>query len=109
MLNSIEIGGRIRKKREEMGYTREQLADIIDKSARTIYEIEDGNVGMSTTTLSDLALALELSADYILFGTLTDNYYSSILQLLNRCPKEKLPALEKLIKYAMQFEGSMKK
>ena len=41
------IGARIRAKREQMGYTREQLAEKLDISSKFCSDIELGARGMS--------------------------------------------------------------
>ena len=65
---SVQIGRRIRSRREALGLTREQLAEITDLSLNFFAEIESGRKNMTTKSLYKVAKALNLSADYILFG-----------------------------------------
>ena len=65
---SVEIGRRVRRRREELGFTREQLAEQVDLSANFFAEIELGRKNMSAKSLYKVAKVLNLSADYILFG-----------------------------------------
>lgn len=62
------IGKRIRARREELGFTREQLAEKADLSVQFLADIETGRSNMTTVSLSKLATALDLSCDYIVFG-----------------------------------------
>lgn len=65
-----EIGGRIRKQREYLGYTREQFAELLEVTPKFCSDIELGVKGMSVSTLCKIAHILRLPTDFILFGTL---------------------------------------
>ena len=67
-MNWRDVGSRIRQQREYMGYTREQLAELLDVTPKFCSDIELGVKGMSVPTLCKLSEALRLSTDYILFG-----------------------------------------
>ena len=84
----VEIGARIRKQREQFGYTREAFAEQIGVTPKFCADIELGNKGMSIQTLCNISTVLKLSTDYILFGTNQQEHAFSSL-LLQRCtPKE---------------------
>ena len=59
---------RIRKAREDMGYTREQFAEKLDVSVSYLAELERGRTGISVKLLTKVCGLLGLSADYVLFG-----------------------------------------
>lgn len=59
---------RIRKAREEMGYTREKFAELLDVSVSYMAEVERGRTGISVKMLMKICDVLGLSADYVLFG-----------------------------------------
>ena len=59
---------RIRRAREEMGYTRERFAEKLDVSVSYLAELERGRTGISVKMLIKVCNVLGLSADYILFG-----------------------------------------
>ena len=59
---------RIRKAREEQGYTREKFAEALDVSVSYLAELERGRTGISVKMLIKVCNVLGLSADYILFG-----------------------------------------
>ena len=65
---NIEIGSRIKQKREERGYTREQFAELIGKSPRFVANYELGDSGVSLETLKAISTTLGTSTDYLLFG-----------------------------------------
>lgn len=90
-INYHEMGNRIRKQRELLGYTREQLAEKLDVSTKFCSDIELGVKGVSIQTLAKLTDLLNLSADYILFGECTQGN-SMELEMLSlfgqKCPKK---------------------
>lgn len=59
---------RIRRARENMGYTREKFAENLDVSVSYLAELERGRTGISVKMLVKVCKVLGLSADYILFG-----------------------------------------
>lgn len=60
---------RIRKAREDMGYTREKFAEKLDVSVSYLAELERGRTGISVKMLIKICNILGLSSDYVLFGT----------------------------------------
>lgn len=104
----ISVGQRIRKQRESLRYTRETLAEKIDVTPKFCSDIELGVKGMSVPTLCRIAVTLNLSVDYILFGdgdADDDRAASAAIAMIKRCPKNKLPYLENIIKvYLQSFE-----
>lgn len=93
----INIGQRIRRRREELHYTRETLAEKINVTPKFCSDIELGVKGMSVPTLLRIAETLQLSTDYILYGGEERDVHASILAMVRRCPHEKLPFLENTV------------
>jgi len=90
-INYHEMGSRIRKRRELLGYTREQLAEKLDVSTKFCSDIELGIRGISIQTLAKLTDLLNLSADYILFGECTqgNSMELEMISLLSqKCPEK---------------------
>ena len=59
---------RIRKAREDAGYTLEKFAELLDVSVSYMAEVERGRTGISVKMLIKICDVLGLSADYVLFG-----------------------------------------
>ena len=59
---------RIRKAREEQGYTREKFAEALDVSVSYLAELERGRTGISVKMLVKVCKLLGLSADYAFFA-----------------------------------------
>lgn len=93
-----EIGARIRKQRELLGYTREQLSERINVSPKFCSDIELGIKGMSLETLCRLSKELTLSTDYILFGKVNSNIDEEIYNLISLCGKDDMFYLKSIIR-----------
>ena len=68
-----EIGARLRAKREQAGYTREQLGELSGLSPRFIANIEFGDSTFSLDSLMKMCRVLSCSSDFLLFGNSIDN------------------------------------
>jgi len=87
------VGERIKIAREHKGYTQYILAEKLDKAVQHISEIERGRSGVSMTTLIELCTLLEVDADYLLFGTISNNETNPINEKLKALtPQQRLQA-----------------
>lgn len=87
---------RIRKAREEMGYTREKFAELLDVSVSYLAEVERGRTGISVKMLIKMCNVLGLSADYILFGKERDTD-TTLLNKINRIDDKYLTLVNKML------------
>lgn len=67
-----EIGLRIRRKREEAGYSREALGELCSLSPRFIANIEFGDSTCSLDSLMNICRTLACSSDELIFGGAVD-------------------------------------
>lgn len=89
---NVEIGARIREAREQLQMSRETLARLTGISALFLGYVECGQKGMSLETLVSFCDALHITADYLLFGKMTNPDLSNDAQrLLQRIPTLYLP------------------
>lgn len=87
---------RIRKAREDLGYTREKFAEKLDVSVSYLAELERGRTGISVKMLIKVCNVLGLSADYVLFGN--DRQDDTLrLDAIHRIDERYLPLLDKVI------------
>ena len=63
----IQIGRRLRRKREQAGYTREKLGELCSLSPRFIANIELGDSTFSLDSLMTVCRILSCSSAYLLF------------------------------------------
>jgi transcriptional regulator with XRE-family HTH domain len=92
----IVLYTRIRKAREDLGYTREQFAEKLDVSVSYLAELERGRTGISVKTLIKVCDILGLSADYVLFGE-PRNADQLLLDKISRLDDKYLPLIERMI------------
>ncbi|MBQ3004358.1 MAG: helix-turn-helix transcriptional regulator [Clostridia bacterium] len=64
----ISIGKRIQTRRKQMGYTQEQLSELMNVSIQMISNLERGNKAIRIDNLIKLCQILNVSCDYILTG-----------------------------------------
>lgn len=95
-LEVIVLHTRIRRAREEMGYTREKFAEKLDVSVSYLAELERGRTGISVKMLIKVCDLLGLSADYVLFGT-ERSADAQLLDKIHRLDARYLPLLDKTI------------
>ena len=87
---------RIRKAREDLGYTREKFAEKLDVSVSYLAELERGRTGISVKMLVKVCNVLGLSADYVLFGN--DRQEDTLrLDAIHRIDEKYLSLLDKVI------------
>jgi transcriptional regulator with XRE-family HTH domain len=95
--NKSAIGERIRRRREELNMSREQLSEIIGITSKFLSDIELGVRGFSLEKLLLFSEYLHLSTEYILFGTNVSINERIFLESINKCPEEKKPYLLSII------------
>ena len=95
---------RIRKAREEMGYTREQFAEKLDVSVSYLAELERGRTGISVKLLTKVCGILGLSADYVLFGN-QRNGETLRADKLRHINSRYLPLLDQIINELLSLSG----
>ena len=94
----LAIGARIRRQREYLGYTREQLAENLDVTPKFCSDIELGAKGMSIPTLCKISKLLRLKTDYILFGKREVKFSEPLSLLLESCTDKERVYAEQLLK-----------
>lgn len=107
-LDPKAMGKRIRLKREEIGLTREKLAERLDLSSKFIFDVESGLKGISIQNLFLLAQEIHASVDYLL-GLKNYNpeevveprevLLDRIMEPLKGCSYEELKVVERWTKF----------
>lgn len=94
---------RIRRAREDAGYTRERFAELLDVSVSYMAAVELGRTGVSLKTLTAICNLLGLSADYLIFGEERDEN-ALLLDKLRRLDKKYLPLVEEIINQLLALQ-----
>ena len=93
---------RIRRARENQGYTREKFAEHLDVSVSYLAELERGRTGISVKMLIKVCKLLGLSADYVLFGQeRTDD--TGRLDAIRRIDPKYMPVLDAVITQLLEL------
>lgn len=105
MLDYKEIGFRIRKMRRAHHLSQEQLAEKVDISTTHMSHIETGKTKLSLLVLVDLAQALHVSTDRLLFGEKApdpENSGEDIQALLSACTPKQAHAIYRIVSSVKQ-------
>lgn len=98
---NIEIGARVKEKRLARKLTRDQLAEMSGYTANFIQEVERGRSGLSSESIRALSLALQVSADTLLFGD-TPEEFAFVAQKLKSVPLQKRASILRIIEEAVK-------
>ena len=71
---NVEVGQRIKASREKRGLTQEQLSELLALTPHFLSSVERGVTGISLEKLRQLCLVLNVSSDFLLFGTVEGKY-----------------------------------
>jgi transcriptional regulator with XRE-family HTH domain len=92
------IGKRLRRQREKMSLTRDQLAEQIGISPQFLAEIENGSKGMSAETLYKMCKRVNLSADYMLLGRQSaSDLQTPAVEMLRQIPPQYAEMVENIL------------
>lgn len=98
------VGKRVRRTREHYKLTREQLAEMANISPQFLVHIENGTKSMTVNTICNLSRALNISADYLLFGAEDTDFNRTLATeaLASMLPEEKELA-ERILQSLLQI------
>lgn len=86
----MNVGDRIKSRREELNMTVDELASLINKNRATVYRYEKGDIeSLPTTVLKPLAEALKTTPEYLMGWEDDDslgNYEENIEYLKDNYP-----------------------
>lgn len=94
--NVYSIGSNIRKARMRASLTQEEMSERIGVTPQYLSDLERGLVGTSIPTLIRICTDLNVSADFILFGSSKEDYQtnSTLIEKIQRLPKYKADMVE---------------
>lgn len=100
----LEIGRRLRHKRDTAGYTRERLGELCSLSPRFIANIELGDSTFSLDSLITICQALSCSSDYLLFGAEPDDdAWSDTLERIRQFDPRYKPEIDKILQAIVEL------
>lgn len=106
--NMYSIGSNIRTARKRADLTQEEMSERIGVTPQYLSDLERGLVGTSITTLMRICKALNVSADFLLFGETGDHpANATLIEKIERLPGYKADLVEEsvnLLLEAMEME-----
>lgn len=96
-ISNAEIGNRIRLIRKDCGFTQEQLAECAEISVDFLGLVETGRSSMKVKNLAKIASVLNVTTDYLIFGTTPYKENVKINTMLSVVPDSKRKQVERLI------------
>ena len=100
-INYISIGNRIKEVRTEKGWTQAKLAEKSGVEPSNISHIERAATKLSLPTLVNIANALDVTLDEIVYGSLVKSSHVSIKiidEILADCSPDELKSITEVIK-----------
>ena len=91
------MGIRIAKRRKELSFTQEQLAEKMGVSLQTISCIELGKKAIRPDNLANLCDVLDISADYVLFGKREQRQINSTISKLAALDPEAYAMVQNMV------------
>lgn len=91
------LGENIRKCRLQRGMTQLELADAAGFGEEHCKQVEYGNKALSVYNLCAVAKVLNVSVDYLLFGSTKESEYQNIVYLLEPLSTKQLEYTEKMV------------
>ena len=100
-----EIGQRIQWRRKQLGLTQEQVAEQVDLTRNFLTSVERGTRGLSLESVRRLSTTLQVSTDFILFGSINNGDRNHILDLIQPLNTDEIFGLEEIIKIYLKSCG----
>lgn len=97
-LDRMAVGVRVREQRVKLFMSKKELAERLNITLKFLDDVESGARGVSLDKLMLLSQILEVSTDYLLFGTgekASDQVFSRIIE---NCPFSKREALAAIMR-----------
>ena len=100
-----EMGNRISTRRRQLKMTQEQLAEKMDVSVPMISYVETGRNAIRPENLAKLCEALDVSADFILFGRASPLEAGRVAEKLDGLSHGELTAVEAILDNCLLLMG----
>lgn len=95
------IGKRIQNRRKQLGYTQEQLAEMMNVSIQMISNLERGNKAIRIDNLIHLSKILDISTDIILTGKETTDDMEALTSRIALLSAKDRNMIEMLVEYCL--------
>ena len=99
-MDYYKIGQKVRKYRKAQGLSQEQLAERIGISVTHMSHIETGNTKLSLPVLVDIAEALDVKTDDLLFEVQSARKasFQELTEVLERCTAQQVRIITEIVR-----------
>lgn len=92
-----QMGRRLSARRKQLRLTQEEVAERADLTTQTISTAETGSKALRPENIVKMCGALGISADYLLFGTISDEDRSYLSEKIAKLNPEHYRHLEDIV------------
>ena len=92
-----EMGQRLSARRKQLRLTQEEVAERADMTTQTISTAENGIKALRPENIIKLCGALKISADYLLFGTISSDDQSVLFSKVSQLSPAQYRHLEDIV------------
>lgn len=100
-----EIGRRIAMRRNQLGLTQAQVAELSGLTQQFFASVETGKKNMRADSIVKVSRALKVSTDFLLTGEVTDFERNRLVQMLEPLDEVQFYKVEEIIKNILSFGG----
>lgn len=98
-----DIGRRIAARRNQLGLTQAQAAELSDLTQQFFASVETGKKNMRAESIVKVSRALGVSTDFLLTGAVTDFERNRLVEMLEPLDEAQFCMLEDIIKRILKF------
>ena len=92
-IDNTTIGGRIKKRRNDLGLSQEELAEKLFTSKQMISAYENNKTELKLQIVKELAVALDITTSFLINGTVaveSEEETAELVSLFNSLHKEEI-------------------
>lgn len=102
---AVEIGSRIAKRRNQLGLTQAQAAERAGLTQQFFASVETGTKNIRAESIIKVTKALNISADFLLTGIVTDFERHELMKMLEPLDEAQFSEIENVIRDVLRFGG----
>ena len=102
---AIEIGRRIAERRKQLGLTQAQAAEKAGLTQQFFASVETGAKNIRAESIIKVSRALNISADFLLTGIVTDVDRHQVMKMLEPLDERQFLEIQNIIRDILKFGG----
>lgn len=102
---ALEIGRRIAQRRTQLGLTQAQAAEKAGLTQQFFASVETGAKNIRAESIIKVSQALNISADFLLTGVVTDFDRHQVMEMLEPLNEKQFLEIQNIIRDILKFGG----